>query len=263
VNNDSPAKAILVVLGTAFVCSLLVTMAAVNLKPIQQAYQDLERNRYIIGISGLAEDGADLSDAEVVDLFQALDARLVDLDEGRFDDSFNPLTFDQRQALADPETSTAIPSDLDAASLSRRARYATAFIVGDPQRPTRIILPIRGQGMWSTIYGYLGLESDFNTIAAVTFYEQGETAGIGDQILRADWQSGWQGRKLFDEAGVMSFRVADGAVADATPAAAYQVDAIAGATMTTNAVTAMVQYWFGPHGFGPFLNNLQAGEAGP
>lgn len=261
-NNDSPIKAILVVLGTAFVCSLLVTMAAVNLKPIQQAYQDLERNRYIIGISGLAEDGAELSDADVVDLFQSLDARLVDLDAGRYDERFNPLTFDQRQALLDPETSTAIPSALDAASLSRRSRYAAAFIVGDPQRPERIILPIRGQGMWSTIYGYLALASDLNTIVAVTFYEQGETAGIGDQILRPDWQARWEGRKLFDEGGVMAFRVAAGAVAPSAPAAAYQVDAIAGATMTTNAVTAMVHYWFGPHGFDPFLNNLRDGEAG-
>jgi len=263
VNNDSPIKAILVVLGTAFVCSLLVTMAAVNLKPIQQAYQDLERNRYIIGISGLAENGAELSDADVVDLFQSLDARLVDLDAGRYDERFNPLTFDQRQALLDPETSTSIPSDLDAASLSRRSRYVTAFVVGDPQRPERIILPIRGQGMWSTIYGYLGLESDLNTIAAITFYEQGETAGIGDQILRPDWQARWQGRKLFDDAGVMAFRVAAGAVAPSAPAAAYQVDAIAGATVTTNAVTATVQYWFGSHGYAPFLSNLQAGEAGP
>ena len=129
-NNDSPLKAILVVLCTAFVCSLLVTMAAVKLKPIQQAYQDLERNRYIIGISGLAEDGADLSDAQVVDLFQALDVRLVDLDAGRYDDSLNPLTFDQRQAASGEATSTAIPANLDSASLGRRSRYATVFAVG-------------------------------------------------------------------------------------------------------------------------------------
>ena len=197
-----------------------------------------------------------------VNLNKVNEAPLIDLDAGRYDDRLNPLSFDQRQALLDPDTSTAIPSALDAASLSRRSRYAAAFIVGDPQRPERIILPIRGQGMWSTIYGYLALASDLNTIVAVTFYEQGETAGIGDQILRPDWQARWEGRKLFDEGGVMAFRVAAGAVAPSAPAAAYQVDAIAGATMTTNAVTAMVHYWFGPHGFDPFLNNLRDGEAG-
>lgn len=262
-NNDSPQKAILVVLCTAFVCSLLVTIAAVQLKPIQRAYQDLERNRFIVGISGLVAPGQEVSDGEVVDLIQKLEARLVDIDTGKFDESFNPLTFDQRQAAGDPELSGPIPADLDSASLSRRTRYAVVFIVGEAATPQRIILPFHGQGMWSTIYGYLALDGDLNTIADITFTEQGETAGIGDQILRPDWQARWRGRKLYDEGGVLSLRVADGAVDDNAPGAAYRVDAIAGATVTTNAVTAMVQYWFGPHGFEPFLQNLQAGEAGP
>ncbi|MGI9342059.1 MAG: Na(+)-translocating NADH-quinone reductase subunit C [Gammaproteobacteria bacterium] len=257
-NNDSPAKAVLVVLGTALVCSLLVTTAAVTLKPIQQAYKDLERNRFIVGISGLVEPGAELADAEVVDVFQDLEVRLVDIDAGRFDQRMNPLTFDQRQAASDPELGVDIPTDLDAAGLGRRSRLATVFIVGDPNSPERIILPIRGQGMWSTIYAYLALDGDLNSIAEVTFYEQGETAGIGDKILDPGWQSGWRGRTLFDANGVLAFRVAAGAAT--TP---NDVDAIAGATQTTNGVTAMVQYWFGPHGYKPFLENLEAGNAGP
>jgi Na+-transporting NADH:ubiquinone oxidoreductase subunit C len=121
---------------------------------------------------------------------------------------------------------------------------------------------MHGQGMWSTLYGYLALEGDMNTIADVTFYEQGETAGIGDQILDSGWQARWRGRKLYGANGVLAFRIGDGVIDDASPAAEHQVDAIAGATVTTNAVTALVQYWFGPHGFGPYLQNMQAGEAG-
>lgn len=257
-NNDSPAKAVLVVLGTALVCSLLVTTAAVTLQPIQRAYQDLERNRFIVGISGLVEPGAELADAEVVDVFQDLEVRLVDIEAGRFDQRMNPLTFDQRRAVSDPELGVEIPSDLDAAGLGRRSRLAAVYIVGNPDRPERIILPMHGRGMWSTIYGFLALDADLNSIADVTFYEQGETAGIGDQILNPGWQAGWRGRTLFDANGVLAFRVADGAAA--TP---HDVDAIAGATQTTSGVTAMVQYWFGLHGFGPFLENLDAGNAGP
>jgi Na+-transporting NADH:ubiquinone oxidoreductase subunit C len=262
VNNDSPAKAILVVLGTAFVCSLLVTIAAVRLKPIQRAYQDLERNRFIVGISGLASAGQKLEDSDVVDLFRELDPLLIDIDAGKIDGSMNPLTFDQRAAAGDPELGVAIPSELDSASLSRRSRYATVFVVGERSTPQRIVLPMHGQGMWSTLYGYLALEGDMNTIADVTFYEQGETAGIGDQILDSGWQARWRGRKLYGADGVLAFRIGDGVIDDASPAAEHQVDAIAGATVTTNAVTALVQYWFGPHGFGPYLQNMQAGEAG-
>lgn len=261
--NDSPLKAILVVLGTAFVCSLLVTVAVVRLQPIQRAYQDLERNRFIVAISGLVDPDQELTDGEVVDQFQELVVRLVDIDGGRYDDSMNPLSFDQRQAASNPDMSTSIPADLDTVSLSRRSRYATVYVVGDADDPQRIILPMHGQGMWSTVYGYLALDGDLDTIAAVTFYEQGETAGIGDKILDRGWQDKWQGRALNDDSGVLAFRVAEGAVAAGSPGAVNQVDAIAGATMTTNAVTAMVQYWFGPHGFGPFLDNLRAGTAGP
>jgi len=263
VNNDSPRNAILVVIGTAFLCSLLVTLTAVKLKPLQRAYQDLERNRFIVAISGFVEPGRELSDAQVVDLFQDLDARLVDIDNGRYDGSLNPLTFDQRQAAGDPELSTPIPAELDGASLGRRSRYATVFVVGAAEHPQRIILPVHGQGMWSTIYGYLALDGDLNTIAAFTVYEQGETAGIGDKILRPDWQEKWRGRQLVDADGTLVFRIANGAVGAGTPAAAYQVDAIAGATVTTNAVTALVRYWLGPHGFRPFLTNLHDGTAGP
>jgi len=117
--------------------------------------------------------------------------------------------------------------------------------------------------MWSTIYGYLALDGDLNTIAAFTVYEQGETAGIGDKILRPDWQEKWRGRQLVDADGTLGFRIANGAGGAGTPAAAYQVDAIAGATVTTNAVTALVRYWLGPHGFRPFLTNLHDGTAGP
>ena len=76
----------------------------------------------------------------------------------------------------------------------------------------RVILPIHGQGMWSTLYGYLALEADLNTIAAMSFYEQTETAGLGDQIQRSDWQAQWQGRQLFDGQGDVRFRVAAVAV---------------------------------------------------
>ena len=49
-------------------------------------------------------------------------------------------------------------------------------------RIERLTVPIRAQGMWSTIYGYLGLASDLNTVVGVSFYEHGETPGIGGRI---------------------------------------------------------------------------------
>ena len=260
-NNESPIKALIVVIATALVCSILVTVAAVTLQPIQRAYQDLERNRYLVGISGLTDGVEELSDRDIVSRFQALEARIVDLDRGDYDQRYNPATFDTWQADDDAQLSIAIPAAADLAKLSRRSRLVTVYLVKDNGDLKRMILPIYGQGMWSTLYGFIALEADLNTIADITFYEQAETPGIGDQILRPDWQARWQGRKLYDEAGTLRFRIGGGTADPTTLEAVYQVDALTGATVTVDAVANMVRYWFGPHGFAPFLESIRVDES--
>ena len=257
-DNESPLKAIIVVTATALVCSVLVTVAAVTLRPIQQAHQDLERNRHIVRISGLMDPADELSDWEIIAAFQDLDARLVDLDQGAFDETFNPDTFDTRKAAGDPEFSVTIPADQDVAGLKRRSRLMTVYLVRDGDDLHRIILPVYGPGMWSTIYGFLALESDLNTIADMSFYEQEETAGIGDQILRPDWLARWRGKRLYDEQGVVRFKIAGGSVDPGSPDAAYQVDALTGASVTAGGVTNLIRYWLGPHGFANFLEKFSA-----
>jgi len=112
--------------------------------------------------------------------------------------------------------------------------------------------------MWSMLYGYIALESDLNTIAGMTFYEQNETPGLGDQITHEHWLEQWQGKLIFDVQGNPWFSVnSEGTVQPGTETAKYQVDALTGATVTGNAVTGMVHYWFGPHGYQPFLEQLR------
>jgi Na+-transporting NADH:ubiquinone oxidoreductase subunit C len=261
-DNESPLKAILVVTATALVCSVLVTVTAVTLQPIQRAYQDLERIRFIVRISGVAEGVDEMSELEVIGAFQDLDARIVDLDQGIFDTSFNPDTFDTRNLAADPRFSVAIPAEQDVARLGRRSRLVTVYLVRDDADLQRMILPVYGQGMWSTIYGFLAIESDLNTIADITFYEQGETPGIGDLILRPDWQARWRGRKLYDEQNTLRFNIARGVVRADGLEAVYTVDGLTGATVTTDGVRDLVRYWFGPHGYAMFLSSF-ATAGGP
>lgn len=260
-NNDSPVRALIVVISTALVCSIMVTVAVVTLQPIQQAYQDLERNRYLVGISGLTDGVEELSDREVVSRFQALDARIVDLDRGDYDERYNPATFDTWQAAADAEFSIAIPAAADLAKLSRRSRLVTVYLVNENADLKRMLLPIYGEGMWSTVYGFIALEADLNTIADITFYKHGETAGIGDRILNPEWQASWRGRKLYDEAGILRFGVRGGTPGSTTLDAIHEIDALTGATVTVDAVANLVSYWFGPHGFAPFLESVRKEES--
>jgi Na+-transporting NADH:ubiquinone oxidoreductase subunit C len=255
-DNESPLKALIVVTATALVCSVLVTVAAVSLQPIQRAYQDLERIRFIVQISGIEESVEAMSDLEVIGAFQDLDSRIVDLNRGAFDDTYNPNTFDTSELAADPQFSVPIPADQDNASLGRRSRLVTVYLDRDGGDLRRIILPVYGQGMWSTIYGYLAIGSDLNTIVDMTIFEQGETPGIGDVILRPAWQAQWRGKKLYDDVGTFRFRISRDAVDPASDQAAFHVDGLAGATVTVNGVMNLMRYWFGPHGFEPFLKNL-------
>ena len=116
---------------------------------------------------------------------------------------------------------------------------------------------MRGNGMWSTLYGYIALESDLNTIADAVFYEQNETPGLGDQITRPDWLAQWKGRQIYDAQGELRFAVSAGRVEPGSSTAQYEVDALTGATVTADAVTALVHYWLGPHGYQPFLSQLR------
>ena len=255
--KESPVYALLTVLVTAVVCSLFVSSSVVLLRPIQLNNKLLERSGNVLALTGLLPANDSLEDEQVLDLFKRLDARVVNIDEAALDSGFDPYTFDSRKAAADTELSVAVPAAEDIASLGRRSQYETIYLVWKDGAIERVVLPIRGAGMWSMIYGFISLQSDFNTIAGIKFYEQNETPGLGDQIAKPHWQAKWVGKKLYDQQGEMLFRVAEGPVKEGASGADYQVDALTGATITANAVTALMRYWFGPNGYGPLLKQLQ------
>ncbi len=255
--KDRPLKALIVVLAVSLACSILVSSASIILKPIKLQNQKVERSRHIVTLSGLLPADQALSNDEILQAVEQLDIRVIDIDTGEFDDSIDPEKFDARAAANNPELSVEVPPDGDFARLGRRAQHAIVYLVWDGDELKRIILPIHGQGMWSTLHGLLALEADLNTVGAVTFYEQAETAGLGDQITRPDWLIKWHGRQVFDSQGEVVFRVAAGPVVEGSAAALHQVDAISGATVTALAVTRLVEYWFGRNGYQPFLENIK------
>jgi Na+-transporting NADH:ubiquinone oxidoreductase subunit C len=257
VTNDTPAKALLVVFSVALVCSVLVSISAVTLRPVQERNALVERSRNIIGLTGLVEAGEDLTNDEILDAVEQLDIRLIDINTGEFSDVVEVADFNPRTARNNPETSIEIAAGDDLANLGRRENLAVVYLVWSDGQLQRLILPVYGQGMWSTLYGYIALEADLNSIAAMTFYEQTETAGLGDQVQNQAWLAKWQGRKVYDASNEVRFRVAGSVVVAGSAAAQHQVDAMTGATVTGDGVTRLIQYWFGPNGYGPFIEQLR------
>ena len=257
-NTDKPGTALLIVILVAFACSVLVGVSAVGLRPLQERNALIERSRNIVALSGLVDPSVSLSGEEVLAAVAQMDVRVLNIDTGEFEDAIDPEEFNPRSAALDAELGVAIPPDQDLAKLGHRSRFEIVYLAYDGDEIHRVILPIVGQGMWSTLYGYIALENDFSTIAAATFYEQAETAGIGDKIADPDWLEIWQGRSLYGNDGSYRFRIASGPVDPDSAAAAHEVDGISGATVTASAVSNLVHYWFGPHGYEPFLENLRA-----
>lgn len=254
--KETVSRTIIVALLVCLVCSVVVSAAAVALKPVQITNQLLDKKRNILAIAGLLQDGGDV-EAQ----FEQITARLVDLRTGEFSDAMDPLTYDQQLAARDPELSDRLSSADDIASIRRREHYATVYMVEGDDGIETMILPIHGYGLWSTLYGFIALEGDFKTVVGLGFYQHAETPGLGGEVDNPSWRQQWTGKVVYDEEGDVAVSVLKGSVDSSNPNAQHQVDGLAGATLTSRGVESLVRFWLGENGFGPFLENLEAGEA--
>lgn len=260
-NVNSVANTIKVALGLCVVCSIVISSAAVMLKPMQTANQILDRNKNILIASGMF-DPATHGNADVARMFAEFTPKMVDLDSGRYLTEeemqrlgLNPQTYDQKSARNDPALSDALSGAEDIASVRRRAKYATVYVIeGSDGSYQSLVLPVSGYGLWGIMYGYLALESDGNTIRGIGFYEHQETPGLGGEISNPRWQAQWPGKQVFGTEGDVAFRVVKGG-----GSGDFAVDGLAGATLTSRGVENMIAFWLGERGFGPFLRNVVRG----
>lgn len=258
--KESTVRTLTVALLVCLVCSVFVAGAAVSLRPTQEANRLLDKQRSILAIAGLGEPG--MSGDEVRALFgERIVARLVDLETGKFSDAFDAETFDPLVAAKDPALSQALSGDQDIASIKRRERYSAVYMVESNGELETLILPVRGYGLWSTLYGFIAVEGDINTVAGFGFYQHGETPGLGAEVDNPKWRGLWPGKVLFNEQGELAMTVVKGSVDPQSPRADHQVDGLAGATLTSVGVNNLLHFWLGENGFGSFITNLRAGEA--
>lgn len=259
-NNDSIKKTITVTLLLCIVCSVVVSTAAVMLKPAQVANKSLDFKRNILAASGLLEGATSARDVERI-FAERITTQVVDLNTGKFTDAINPASYDQMKAAKDPALSQPLSAEDDIAKISRRENYSVVYLVKDGEKLSRVVLPIKGYGLWSTLYGFLALEADANTVVGLGFYQHGETPGLGGEVDNPRWKSQWQGKEVFDAQGRIAIRLLKGAVDPSAPDAKHHIDGLSGATLTSRGVDNLLHFWLGENGYKPFLDNLLKGEA--
>lgn len=256
-NNDSIKKTIIVTVLLCIVCSVIVSAAAVLLRPAQVANKSLDFKRNILSAAGLLEPGKNI-DA----IFnERVVTRVVDLKTGKFTNAVDPVSYDQRRASKDPSLSTNLSADEDIAKISRREDYSVVYLIQDEnEQLQKIILPVKGYGLWSTLYGFLALEADANTVVGLVFYEHAETPGLGGEVDNPVWKAKWVGKEVYDE-GDVAISIIKGSVDPSSSNAVHQVDGLSGATLTSRGVHNLLHFWLGDNGYKPFLTNLKNGEA--
>lgn len=256
--NDDPRKTVAVAVVLCLVCSLVVSTAAVTLRPLQAHNASLALKREVVKVAGLYQPGGDVAAA-----FAKLDTRLIDLDTGEYVTDMDPAEYDPRKAAEDPKQSTRLTAEQDKARIHNRPNVMPVYLLyegdrHDARHLKTIILPINGYGLWSTMYGLLALGPDGRTVKNVSFYEQGETAGLGGEVANPKWEATWDGKEVADQQGDPRFTLVKGGVDPQSPEAKYHVDALSGATLTSNGVTNLMHFWIGKMGYGPFLARIRA-----
>ena len=242
--------------AVCLVCSIVVSTAAVALRDRQDRNKVLDRQTQVLVVAGLLEEGQKTSPENVEHLFgENIRIRVVNLETGEYDDSVDAATYDQRKATKDPAASHAAPAN--SAGIARVPTYALVYQRVEDEELQSLILPIEGKGLWSTLYGYLALATDTTTIEGITFYEHGETPGLGGEIDNPNWKSVWIGRQAFDENWQPAVEVIKG-LAGPVAEDPYRIDGLSGATLTARGVSDLVRFWLGEDGFEPYLANFRA-----
>ena len=259
-DKDSLANTFLIAVFLCLVCSIVVSSMAVALKPIQQLNKELDQKKNILRAAGMLPADQDVSadGRSIEELFAEFTVRAVDLRTGEYVDDVDVVTYDPIRAAKDSSTSVALSPEEDIATLRRRENVSLVYLKATPTGIDKVVMPVRGYGLWGTLYGYLALDGDLNTIAGLGFYQHKETPGLGGEVDNSKWKASWQGVRLFNEMGQPQVKLVKQRTASTNPAASYEVDALSGATFTTKGVENMVNYWTGDDGFGAYLKRLRS-----
>ncbi|MEN1678517.1 MAG: NADH:ubiquinone reductase (Na(+)-transporting) subunit C [Planctomycetota bacterium] len=223
-------------------CSLLVAGTAEFLKEDIENNEQLYFNKNVLLAAGLCEPN--VSSAEVEKLFE---------ERIRAEDIALPAP-----EGVEPEAGGLVPVEPPNALMGVRDRPASRTVyrvLGEGSEETvGYIFPIEGKGLWSTLKGFLAIESDGQTVMGITFYAHKETPGLGGEVGNSSWKAKWKGKQMYDAAGDVDLDVIKG-----TASNDYEIDGLSGATITSNGVDGMMAYWFGEQGYGPWLKEQTAG----
>ena len=224
---------------------LLLALAASALRERQQFNEEVNVKRNILMAVGVLDRDREMELEEIDAMYQeSVQSFAVD-PEGTIVEGVSGESLDLEVVLQDPDTS--------------QHRYPV-FVATDAGGSTVYAIPVFGKGLWSTLYGYLALEADLETVRGMTFYAHGETPGLGAEIEQAWFQDNFVGKKIYDAGALRTIQVVKGTVENRIQDPGerdYFVDGISGATITGRGVSNLLETKVAL--YEPFFRRVRAG----
>ncbi|MDA1013693.1 MAG: Na(+)-translocating NADH-quinone reductase subunit C [Planctomycetota bacterium] len=263
-DRDSVGNTIKVAALLCVVCSVLVSATAVGLRDRQATNRLEELQRNVLIAADIYDSARPIQEqfAESVEIkfYRFPDGKfagklLTDQEMSMYASRYKIdfAKFNQRKTSLNPDTSTELDSTADIAGIKRRELVSAVYFVrhGDHRN---VVLPIRGYGLWSTLWGFISIDEsslgkgpEAVTIRGLSYYDHKETPGLGGEVDNPSWKAKWPGKRVYGADGAVKIEVAKAAHGDA------QVDSLSGATITSQGVTNMMRFWLGEQGFQSLL----------
>ena len=209
------------------IVAFLLAFVFQALRPAQEANVALDNQKqilYSLNIRGLQDQAAAAKYKEVVTADEIIDANGNVVDKGSKGGTAAGFKLNS--------------GDFKAGKL--------AVYVCSVNGQTKYVIPVYGMGLWGPISGYIALNDDKSTIYGAYFNHESETAGLGAEIKdNQKWQEQFQGKKLFKGADRNAIAISVLKKRDSNDP--NSVDAVTGATLTSNGVTDMLHDCLGQY----------------
>jgi len=199
------------------VVAILLTIAATQLKPYQDANILIEKKQNILKSVNIV---ADVKQAD--DLFSKTIKELLIVNSKGEKVEGDAFKVNLKVEHSKPVDQRKLP----------------VYIAELGEKGKVYIIPLRGAGLWGPIWGYIAISSDMNTVFGANFDHQGETPGLGAEINTDKFQKPFAGKTIFDQTGLFTSIIIAKTGEKADPA--HSVDAISGGTITSKGLQKML-----------------------
>jgi Na+-transporting NADH:ubiquinone oxidoreductase subunit C len=226
-HKDSNKATFLFSSGMVVVIAIMLSVTAISLGPYQARNMRIEKMQNILSTVAIESN---TKNAE--ELFARYITQQVVLNNKGEEVSNSIPAFD-----------IDLKKELDKAKTGEADKELFPLFVCNKEGKSYYIIPVRGKGLWGPVWGYISLEEDMNSIYGVSFGHKSETPGLGAEIETEKFKKQFIGKKILDDTGsFVSVKVVKGG---ADPDDQHGVDAVSGATITSNGVAEMFKRTLG------------------